>query len=486
MEEIVIEPSVNLLESMRSVGYSMEAALADVVDNSIDADATTIEIDFDVVSGSFIAILDNGFGMLKDAAIEALRLAGTANSHESKHLGRFGLGLKTASLSQARSLTVLSKKNSKVIALRWDIDRVKESKTWNLQLLDEAEYQELPLFETFENITSGTLVIWSKLDLLLGDSFEPGRFLAEKIAPVSEHLGLTFHRFIDRTKNKISISVNGNKIVAIDPFLSANPKTQQSPLEVIEIGDQKVSFKAFTLPHASGLSAKERARSDLGDGMREAQGFYIYRNQRLISRGHWFGLARMTELTKQTRVLVDIPRELDSLWQLDIKKSRTEPPASFKAHLKKLIDPLLAKGKRLHTFRGRKDGSTETVHIWDKIRERDGFRYEINLENPVVKATLSSLTTAQAEEVSSLFSTIAEQFPHLDAYQEMAGNLTPIRDNPTNEDISLKLISLYGSGALGLDENKVFQLLKNSEPFNQVENLFSLIQEVWGHNDGTK
>lgn len=486
MEEIVIEPSVNLLESMRSVGYSMEAALADVIDNSIDADASKIEIDFDVVGGEFIAILDNGFGMIKETAIEALRLAGTANSHQTTHLGRFGLGLKTASLSQARSLTVVSKQDSEVVALRWDIDRVRESKTWNLQVLSENDYLELPLYSSFAPLDSGTLVIWSKLDLLLGDSLEPGKFLAEKIVPVSEHLGLTFHRFIERTKNKIAIYVNGNKISAIDPFLTSNPKTQQSPLEVIEIGDQKVSFKAFTLPHPSGLTASERTRNDLGEGMREAQGFYIYRNQRLISRGHWFGLARMTELTKQTRVLVDIPRELDSLWQLDIKKSRTEPPASFKAHLKKLIDPLLAKGKRLHTFRGRKEGVTETIHIWDKVRERDGFRYEINLENPVIKATLSSLTTAQAEEVSSLFSTIAEQFPHLDAYQEMAGNLTPIRDTPSNEEITNKLSSLYESGVLGKDKDKVFLVLKNSEPFNQIENLSILIQEVWGNVDGAE
>ena len=485
MEQIVIEPSVNLLESMRSVGYSMEAALADVIDNSIDADATKVEIDFDVIDGDYIAILDNGNGMSKATAIEALRLAGTANSHQTKHLGRFGLGLKTASLSQARSLTVVSKKESSVVALRWDIDLVRESKTWNLQVLNENEFQTLPLFESLDFLESGTLVIWSKLDLLIGDSLEPGKFLAEKILPVTEHLGLTFHRFLDRPKNKITILLNGHKIPAIDPFLTSNPKTQQSPLEVIEIGDQKVSFKAYTLPHASGLSNMERNRSDLGEGMRESQGFYIYRNKRLISRGHWFGLARMTELTKQTRVLVDIPRELDSLWQLDIKKSRTEPPASFKAHLKKLIDPLLAKGKRLHTFRGRKEGNNEIIHIWDKVRERDGFRYEINLENPVIKATLSSLSTSQAEDVSSLLETIAEQFPHLDAYQEMAGNMTPIREVPTKEEISTKLVSLHESGVLGSEPEKVFLLLKNSEPFNQVEELSNLIQKVWGNNDGT-
>jgi hypothetical protein len=313
---------------------------------------------------------------------------------------------------------------------------------------------------------------------------QPGGFLAGRAKSVEQHLGLTFHQYLEHSRNRFSISINGLSVEAIDPFLSKNPKTQVSPKETIPIGDSTVTFQAFTLPHISGLSPQERSRPDLGEGMREAQGFYIYRNGRIISRGHWFGLTRMNELTKQTRVKVEVPRELDTLWQLDIKKSKTEPPASFKANLKDRIDLILEKGKRVHTFRGRKVYGDETVHLWDKIQDHSGFRYEVNLENPIVKATLSSLSSAQAESVSSLFQAIAAQYPFLDAYQEIAGNSSP-QAGLNEELLREKLTEIRESRIFSDDPNDVFKVLNKTEPFTKLENLEALIQETWGASDGT-
>jgi len=476
----VVEPSVDLLESMRSVGYSAEAAIADIIDNSIDANARKIQIDLDVVNGDYIAVLDDGEGMDQVSAKEALRLAGTAHGHEGQRLGRFGLGLKTASLSQARCLTVVSVKNSVITALRWDIDHVKQTGSWTLLVLDAADINELPMVPELRKLENGTLIVWNKLDLLLGDAKNPGEFLAMSINEMTRHIGLTFHRYLSRRNNKLSITINKVEVKSIDPFLSENPKTQRTPREALIVGGHEVFFEAFTLPHQSGLSAEERSRIDLGEGMRDAQGFYIYRNERLISKGHWFGLASLSELTKLTRIQVDIPRNLDSLWQLDIKKSRIEPPASFKNHLRKMMEPILKKGKRVHSFRGRSESSAEVVHVWNKVKDRSGFRYEINVENSVVKATLMGLEPSQAESIVSLFGTIASQYPHLDVYNEIAGNAAPAIEVVDDALAIEKLKAMKDAGLFEAGPDSVYAILSMTEPFDNLDNLRDLIDQLWG------
>lgn len=468
---------------MRSVGYSLEAAVADLIDNSIDAGAKNVQIDIDVVEGAHIAVLDDGKGMSHAEAKEALRLAGSVTEDRAQRLGRFGLGLKTASLSQARCLTVVSRREGITAAYRWDIDHVRQSQAWSLLELEPEDLFGIPFGSDLLKAQHGTLVIWDELDLLLGDAKEAGPFLAATVEPLAWHLGITYHRYLERGSGAFLISLNGQSVQSVDPFLRSNPKTQFTPTDTIQIGSNSVSFTAYTLPHQSGLSKVERARPDLGDGMRESQGFYIYRNQRLISRGHWFGLARMGEITKQTRIQVDIPRELDSLWQLDIKKSRMEPPASFKAHLRKMMDPILTRGKRVHAFRGRKENAGTTVHVWDKVKDRTGFRYEINLENPVVRAALVKLESSQAESILALFHTIASQYPFLDVYNEMAGQTAPMPANADPGGVVEKLEALRESGILEGTSVMIYDVLKHSEPFNVVDNLQLLVDKVWGSNE---
>ena len=179
VQELDVAPSVRLLESMRSVGYSFEAALADLIDNSITAGATTIDVDADVIDGEYVAILDDGRGMSSELAKEALRLAGHAGERDVDDLGRFGLGLKTASLSQARSVTVVTRRAGATTALRWDIDHVLETGRWSLLLLGDDQIQHLPLWDSLNAQESGTLVIWRSLDLLLGDSYDHGGHLRD-------------------------------------------------------------------------------------------------------------------------------------------------------------------------------------------------------------------------------------------------------------------------------------------------------------------
>jgi len=482
MDDLIMAPSVDLLESLRSVGYSFDAALADIVDNSLAVSSSSIDIDVDVIDGEFVAILDDGNGMDPDATREALRLAGSVGVRGPHDMGRFGLGLKTASLSQARALTVVSRRNGMTTGLRWDIDHIREKRSWSLIVLSESEMRLLPLWDRFQSQQHGTLVVWSKLDLLLGDTPAPGKFLAERLFDLRASLSLVFHRFLRVANDEFSIRVNGLALKPTDPFLATNPKTQVTPTEFLAVGEDVVEVTAYTLPHASGLRAEDRRRTDLSEGMREAQGFYVYRNRRLISHGHWYGLARMSEITKQTRIRVDVPVALDDMWQLDIKKSRAEPPASFRAHLRRIIDPILAKGRRVHEYRGRKESGNEITHVWSKIRDRNGFRYEVNVENSAVQSVLALLSKSDSDRVERLFRTIAESYPFLDVYQELAGNESPFAvdaDAAANTEL---LRAVRDSGLAGRDPKLASVTLRHVEPFNKIADLETLIEQVWGEN----
>jgi len=343
----------------------------------------------------------------------------------------------------------------------------------------------MPLWADFYAQSSGTLVLWSKLDLLLGDATSAGTFLAERLGGVRSSLSLVFHRFLADRRNRIAIKVNGIDLQPLDPFLSDNPKTQRTAPESLQIGGAEVRVEGFTLPHPSGLTHEDRQRPDLGEGMREAQGFYVYRNRRLISHGHWYGLARMNELSKQTRIQVDVPLSLDALWQLDIKKSQTEPPQSFKLRLRQLIDPILDRGHRVHSFRGRRE-NTEVSYIWTKLKTRDGFGYEVNLESPVVESVLSHLDTDDAERVVGLLQTIASTFPVMDAYNEAAKNVPPIAAKPERDAIMARLRDIQKSGLFSQEPDVAVTQLAGVEPFNNLDDLSSLVNTIWRSVDAAE
>lgn len=484
MRDEVVPPSVHLLDSMRSVGYSLSAALADLIDNSISAGASHIEIDADTVDASYVAILDDGCGMGLNEAREALRLAGTARQERGEtDLGRFGLGLKTASLSQARSVTVCSFDEGHLHGLRWDLDHVETTREWSLQILGEDEARQTPLADELERRGQGTLVVWDKLDLLLGDTADAGGVIRESLAIAMDHLALTFHRFLT-TPNAITIEVNGTVLSPRDPFLERNTRTQTSPTERVFVDGQPVYVTAYTLPHASGLTATERRRPDLTGAMRESQGFYVYRNRRLISHGDWFGLASRTELSKQTRVRVDVPVTLDHLWRLDIKKQRTDPPASFRHQLRRIIEPVIEKGRRVHTFRGRKSTNDELVHVWNRYQSRGGqVSYEVNSGHPLYQALRSALTPVEGALLDSLMTLVSEQFPSQDLYNHMADNRTAQPTSASEETIAAQLRALASSGYLNGSIGDSLDMLRNVEPFASVPNIEALVRAAVEETD---
>ena len=378
-----------LIESTRAIGYSLEAAVADIIDNSIAANAVNVDIYFFPVDGAYIAILDNGSGM-NEKEINIAMQYGSKNPTEErdkKDLGRFGLGLKTASLSQCRCLTVISKQGERLEGRQWDIDHVIEVGDWSLIILDAEEINQFPQVEELKKYESGTLVIWQKLDRLKAGEINFELSLGRKIDRVRNHLSLVYHRYLmgESGIRKLKLFINGEKVKAIDPFLT-NKSVQAMDDETLVIQGHKILVRPYILPHISKLTSDEIKMLGGKDGLRKQQGFYVYRNKRLLVWGTWFRMMRQGDLSKLARIRVDIPNTLDDLWTLDIKKSSALPPAEVRKNLEIIINQIAERSKRTWTFRGKKEVSDTETHIWNRMKNKQGgYYYEINREHPFVQ-----------------------------------------------------------------------------------------------------
>jgi hypothetical protein len=228
----------SMIQSMRAFGYDLKMAVADVIDNSISAGAKNVWVIQNWGgSNSYISILDDGSGMDETTLFEAMRL-GSRNpldERESNDLGRYGLGLKTASFSQCRLLSVRSKtKDGKISTRCWDLDYINKVKNWNLLKTISEETEKL--LKPLENVESGTIVLWGKLDRVVevedADDVQGKNDFLRKIQNVQKYLEMVFHRFIEFGKLNIFICNPDNfgdvytRLKPWDPFLVSNSATQ--------------------------------------------------------------------------------------------------------------------------------------------------------------------------------------------------------------------------------------------------------------------
>lgn len=394
-QQILRPSAARLLESMRDIGYSFESALADIVDNSISAGASRVEIvnDVDPALGPYLAILDNGGGMSPDELTRAMQ-HGSRSPRETRRdsdLGRFGLGLKTASFSQCRRLTVVSTQEGRLSARCWDLDVVVENDEWLLTALGEEEIRCLPLVDRMGS--SGTLVLWEKLDRLDALGNHPDQIyeaLNQMFGAARRHLALTFHRFISPypgdPQKAVAMFINGALLEGADPFaLHMVPRSDAHEVEIVRMGDAEIVVQGYTLPHHQRLTHEQLRSLELGSSLVEAQGLYIYRGRRLVSAGTWLGLARRAELTKLLRVRVDVPTSLDAEWNVDVRKSRIRIPSLARKKLQPLVERMTDSAKRPYTYRGRRQAAASGLPLWERIEERGKVRYGIRRDHPLIE-----------------------------------------------------------------------------------------------------
>jgi hypothetical protein len=474
---------------MRDLGYSLETAIADLIDNSISAEANRIDIICDVSGDQpLVVILDNGKGMAEGELMAAMR-HGTDNPKRQRaprDLGRFGLGLKTASFSQCRSLTVVSTNDASVCGAEWNLDRIDAADDWMLSLLDEDDIQATPYVDRLGK--HGTAVIWRELDRLLEDEAGDRRqeIVNEKLEAVGRHLSLVFHRFLSgevKGHSKIALTINGHPISAFDPFCRKNPATQVLPEEIVRIGDAEVRLQPYVLPHHSRLSASEydyyQDRSDFISN----QGGYVYRNGRLMAWGGWFRLVPKGEATKLARVQIDFPNSLDEAWTIDIKKSRARPPHAVRERLRQIIAKITTRSVTVHRGRGQRLFQETQAPFWERYADHDGIRFAINEQHPIIASLARRVSPEDADLLRTLLDSVAASLPVEMIYSDYSTHPREINQRSVDESQTMERLKslrqvLYGDGPG--DAKAFLQIVRSTHLFDgQIELAERFISEAF-------
>ena len=417
-------PASSLIESIRSIGYSFPFAIADLIDNSISKDAKKIQIVIQsgVASKVSVSVVDNGLGMSPQELRLAMSLGGKGPSEErdAKDMGRFGLGLKTASFSQARILTVISRKSnqSEWYGIRWDLDFVIKKNKWLAMEMGLSEcVEKINPLEGSISESVGTIIIWNNCDRLeegLQSSADLSLHINREIANLQNVLSLVYHKLID--KKITELYVNGLKLEAMDPFCvhgkDGESKSQLIFTETLDVADAKIDVRGYLLPHQSrmGGGAREKKISIGGDHI-AGQGLYLYRVDRLISWGSWQNIIRKSEANKLARVAISFGNEADELWKLDIKKSTAILPAIIKARIRDLIRKMSTHSSGVFEKR-LKMRKTSPNSVWCRYYDRDKqlITYEVDRSQPAIQTMLDKFGE-NADLAESLLDFIESTFP---------------------------------------------------------------------------
>lgn len=432
-----------LIEGHRDFGYNLETALADVIDNSISAGASEVSLLADTTSeGPSIAIADNGHGMTEAELIEAMRL-GSKNPTDERaadDLGRFGLGLKSASFSQCRRLTVLTRRSERVSCARWDLDQVATRNDWSLELIDSPElligYDALP--------ESGTVVMWEKLDRLGGgyvdDRLKRSEHINGELARAERHLRLVFHRFMEGNNPRLRLFLNGRRMQSIDPMAAWHSATQKDPEDVLRLPQGEVRIKCHTLPHHKRMNRE--AWDEIGgpEGHLKSQGLYVYRENRLIIAGGWLGLARQTELTKLCRIAVDIPNSMDSEWKIDVKKASAQLPPVVRERLKRVVERFVGTSKRTYRARGQKLVDETRFPLWNRIQQEGRTVFRPNFQHPVFLAYAEQLPEELRDGFERCLRILGNGLPIETLHAELLGNAEAVGADDASESDLKELI----------------------------------------------
>ena len=487
-------PEANvLMESMRSMGYSFESAIADVLDNSLTAHSKNIQLVFPFEpQDCYIAICDDGQGMSNSELYNAMKYGCNVNegNRNGNDLGRFGLGLKSASLSQCKNLTVASKCNGIISAYVWDIDFVNYKMDWIIKELDSEEIHNIREINRLDELKSGTVVLWQNFDVIEKSTGDVFTTLDSYKKCTAEYLSLIFHRFLNSAKEKqVTIKVNNFTIEGLDPFLEKHKKTNhrkeiQIPIEDSNGIERYIIVSPYVLPFQKDMTKDDFKRIGGVDNYRTKQGYYIYRNERLIIWGTWFGLPK-NELTKNARIKVDIPNNLDDIWGIDIKKQNAVIPKRIRVQLKRAVDEAMDIAVKSQVYRGRIHNINEHLdYVWDREEGRNGkYTCKINRTSRIFDF-LKNIDIG--DDVLSRFEMILEELentlPYQQIYIDMSGNKVDdeigtdrLKDVCDKAQFLIEMNVKMGN----MDFNNIIEKIFISEPFCKYPQLKEKLQEEY-------
>jgi hypothetical protein len=481
-----------MIEALRGLGYSTSSALADIIDNSIAAAASKVEIEF-VWAGpsSYVTIVDDGRGMGAADLERAMRL-GDRNPLDPRapgDLGRFGLGLKTASFSQCRRLTVASRRAGSVSCLRWDLDEIAETGGHEWELIEGTAPGSEQLLAVLPPEGTGTLVVWEVTDRILTSGFRQQDML-DLIDRVERHLAMVFHRYIEGGRPRFRITLNGRRVEPWDPFLKDHRDTWSSPEERIPSSAGAIVVQAHVLPHKDRLDARAYAAGGGPDGWTAQQGFYVYRQERLLLGGTWLGLGRGRAWTKEeahrlARIRVEIGSAADEAWKIDVRKSTARPPVEVRPRLTALAEDARERARRVFAWRGRviaRRTGQPVVQAWKAQHTADGVRYRIDELHPAVAAVLDQagdLTPLVRAMLRVVEETVPVQRIWLDTAEAKETPRTGFTASPPAE-VRQVLEVMYRNlvRRRGLSPAEARERLLVSEPFDGYPDLVASLPDI--------
>ena len=462
------KPQIALLESLRSIGYNFNSALADIIDNSIAAKAKNIDI-YLVESIPAIVICDDGFGMNQLELDIAMDLGSKSPEEERSvdDLGRFGLGLKSASFSQCKILTVSSMRAGIINSMTWDLNIVQKKKEWLINVNDETKISNLPYINTLKSYKHGTIVQWECFDRISKSNVDVLNTLENNLKEAAKYLALVFHKYL--VEKKIKIRINNNDIPVIDPFLSKRVDTQKLKTEELMIRNGKgenclVSVTPYILPFFKNLSAADVDLSGGKENLRSGQGFYIYRNKRLIIWGSWLHMVGMNELYRNARIEVNIPNSLDDIWEVDVKKASASIPGVIKNQLFSAVKKAIGTSKRIYKKRGTNTSEAKGYEvIWNVSEERDTYDFKINRNLPIIQQLKSAMLEEQTALFDVLLSNIENNLPKMKIFTSVAETKEKTEDDNNKDEIIDQI-------------NNILVAFKDSSTEQQIDFLNQLFQ----------
>lgn len=482
--------AVAMMEALRGLGYSTAAALADIVDNSISAGASEVQIDF-VWEGeaSRISILDDGRGM-DDAELErAMWLGGTSplDERDPGDLGRFGMGLKTASFSQCRRLTVASAKEGKHVCLRWDLDALAARPDDGWLLFEGPSSGSEAFLAQIAERTSGTFVLWETLDRIVTKGYVADDFV-DLMDRVEAHLAMVFQRLIQGAKPRLRLLLNGKLVAPWDPFMTGHAaKPWDSPVARTTTEAGSIEVECHVLPHRDKLSLAEFEKAGGPEGWTAQQGFYVYRNERLLVAGGWLGLGQgrawnREEAHRLARIRLDIPNTADAEWKIDIRKSSAKPPVSLRPWLTRLAEDTRDRARKVFAYRGSPIpgvGGTTVEQAWRVEHSKSGVRYKIDEKHPAVSAVLDG-AGALLPIVKAMLRVVEETVPVQRVWLDTAENKETPRTGFTGEpqeNVLAVLNTIYEDmvGRRGMSPALAKKTLLVTEPFQNYPGLIAAL-----------